>query len=449
MQSTTRTSYLATRPALWCAVLAMFASLFVVSPASHAAINEPSSLDATNLVLPDGITATIVSDYSKAPNPAAEGKTPYTCLGIYLVSSLSTPTVVHVTNLSLTEVQDGTNLLYGGPLSGYLTIQPNTLDSAFLPSSQALGRLSPGGYFSNPKQPKLTTAGSVPDVLNCQSASLGRMYGLTISSRVNYVFNHDLFLSGTVDLAAKTTYDISSVVAPTGFTPSLKYVDTESYVTSCITRDGRSTTIGIALKRDKGKGTYLASSGTYIATDVTVNGVAYETPGVPNLRSACVPVAIIPNDDLGDITGDREIAVAATIVKWGGVVKNSVKVQGSSKLYKFTLGTEGADGVAVTYDPKANQSFVWFTSKSRGSLVKCKSTAYDYSSMAAKYTSGADSTRGTLLVTKSAALKKPLATVSSGGADTYAVIGIPANVFLSAGTLTITGSVTASDSCTR
>ena len=449
MQSTTRTSYLATRPALWCAVLAMFASLFVVSPASHAAITEPSTLDTTGLSLPDGITATIVSDYSKAPNPAAEGRTPYTCLGIYLVSSLSVPTVVHVTNLSLTEVPDGANLLYGGNLSGYLTIPANTLDSAFLASSQSLGRLSPAGYFSNPNQPKLTAAGSVPDVLNCQSASLGRMYGLTISSRVNYVYNHDLFLTGSVDLAAKTTYDISSVVVPTGFTASLKYLDTDGYVTSCITRDGRATTIGIALKRDKGKAAYLTSSGTYIATDVQVNGVDYETPGIPNLRSACVPVAIIPNDDLGDITGDREIAVTATIVKWAGAIKNTIKVLGVSKMYKFSLGTDGTDAVAVTYDPKVNQSFVWFTAKSRGALAKCKATAYDFSSMAASYSADAATTRGKILVTKSSALKKPIATISSGGADTYAVVGIPTNVFKSAGTLNLTGSVTASDNCKR
>jgi len=427
----------------------MFASLFVVAPASHAAITEPSTLDTTGLSLPDGITATIVSDYSKAPNPGREGKNPYNCIAIYLVSSLSTPTVVHVSDLSLTEVPDGANLLYGGPLNGYLTVQPNTLDSAFLSSSQALGRLSPGGYFSNPNQPKLTTAGSIPDVLNCQSASIGRMYGLTIASRVNYVYNHDLFLTGTVDLATPATYDISSVVVPSGFTASLKYVDAEGYVTSCITRDGRATTIGIALRKDKGKAAYLASSGNYIATDVIVNGVSYDTPGIPNLRSACVPVAIIPNDDLGDITGDREIAVTATIGKWAGVVKNQIKVLGASKMYKFSLGTDGTDAVAVTYDPTANQSFVWFSSKSRGSLRKCKSTSYDYTSLVAKYVSNTVSTKGKILVTKSSALKKPIATVGSDGSDSYAVVGIPTNVFQSAGTVNLTGSVTASDSCTR
>jgi hypothetical protein len=449
MPSVARKNQFGRKPSLWFAVSALFVSLIAAVPAASAADSQLANLDYSGLALPDGITATLVAEDSKVPNVTKEGSKPYSCLAIYLVSSLSVPTVVHVSDLSLAEEDGGDSILYGGSLSGYLTIPPNTLDSAYLASSQALGRLSPAGYFSNPLSPKATSAGALPDVLNCQSADLGRMFGLTIQSRVNYLINHDLYLTGSVDLATPSTYDISSVTVPDGYTPTLKYRDSEGYSVSCITRDGRSTTIGVALKKDNTARTYITSSGTYIARNITVDGTEYASPGIPNVRSACIPVAVVPNDDTGDITGDREIFVTADISKWSAKVSNKIKVAGTAKMAKLQFGATDSDSAPVTYDPSIDKSFVWLTAKSRGTLAKCTGTTFSFTKVAATYQTDDGTSKGTLLVKSSSARKYPNAITSSSGVDSYAVLSIPGNVFLSDGKLTVTGDVTATDKCTR
>ena len=449
MPSVARKNQSGRKSALWFAVAALCASLVASVPAVSAAQLEPSEINTEGLFLPDGISLTMITDYSKVPSPAKEGANPYNCLGLYLVSSLSSPTVVHVTGLSLSEVQDGESILYGGALSGYLTIPPNTLNSAYLSSNQALGRLSPSGYFSNPLKPLATSNANIPDVLNCQSPEIGRMFGLTIPSRVNYVYNQDLFISGTVELASPSTYDVSSVVVPDGYTATTKYRDADGYAISCITRNGRATTIGVALKKNSSARTYLSSSANYIARDVTVDGTEYPTPGIPHVRTPCVPVAIIPNDDGGDVTGDRQMVIAATISKWSGSIINQTKLSGISRMAKYQWGMADSDGVQVTYNPTIDTSFVWLTAKSRGALAKCVGSSFTYAKIAGTYSADGVTTKGTLLVTKSSASKKPIAIGSSSGADTYALLSLAGNVFASDGKLMLTGSVVAADTCRK
>ena len=449
MSARARVNLRGRKPSALFAVVALCASLVASVPSASAVVGEPSNLDVSGLTLPDGITATLVGDYSKAPNVAKEGSKPYSCLAIYLVSSLSVPTVVQVSGLTLADEEGGESILYGEALSGYLTIPANTVDSAYLASSQALGRLSPAGYFSAPLSPKATSAGAIPDVLNCQSPELGRMYGLTIQSKVNFLVNRDLYLSGSVEVAASSTFDIASITGPTGYTPTLRYRDSEGYSVSCITRDGRSTTIGVALKKDDTARTYIPSSATYIARNVTVDGVEYPSPGIPNVRSACVPVAVIPNDDMGDMTGNRQIFVTAEIVKWPARVFNKTKIVGASKMAKLQFGATDGDSAPVTYDPAVDRSFIWLTAKSRGTLAKCTGTTFSFSKVAATYETEEGTAKSTLLVKSSSARKYPTAKTSSAGVDTYAVLSIPGNVFLTDGKLTVTGDIAATDKCTR
>jgi hypothetical protein len=275
------------------------------------------------------------------------------------------------------------------------------------------------------------------------------MFGLTIPSRVNYVFNQDLYLSGTVELASPSTYDISSVVVPDGYTAMMKYRDSDGYLLSCVTRNGRSTTIGVALRKNSAPRTYMSTSGTYIARDVTVDGTEYPTPGIPNVRTPCVPVAIIPNDDGGDVTGDRQMVISATISKWSASVVNQTKLSGISRMAKYQWGVVDGDGVPVTYDPTIDKSFVWITAKSRGALAKCVGSSFTYAKVAGSYSANGTTVNSTLLQTKSSSRKQPLAISSSGGADTFALLSLPGNVFASDGRLTLTGSVVAADTCSK
>lgn len=417
---------------------------------ASAIVTEPSTLNVDGLVLPEGISVTLVEDYSKVPNVSTEGTKAYSCIAIYLVSSLSVPTFVHVSGLSLAAEEGGESILYGGQLSGYLRVQPNTLNSAYLPSSQALGRLSPGGYFASPLAPRQTASGDIPNVLNCQSASIGRMFGLTVMSKMNYLVNNNLYLTGQVDIATPSTYDVSGVTTPEPFTPTLNYLDAEGYSVSCITRDGRNTTIGVALKYTTIARRFVTTSSSYIARNITIDGVEYPSPGIPNLRTPCVPVAVIPNDEMGDVTGDRAMTITADIVRWPGKVFNRTRLVGTSKMAKWQLGIVDRDSVAVTYDLRANRSFVWFTAKARtslASLAKCTSTTFSYAKLSGTYVANGQTLASSLLVRSSIARKYPSAIASSQGTDTYAVLSFPGNVFTSDGTLTITGDVTATDRC--
>jgi hypothetical protein len=419
-----------------------------VAPFASAATTKPSTINVDNLALPDGITAVMISDYSKAPDLKDDGAKPFSCLAIYLVSSLNSPTVVHVSGLTLATSDGGANILYGGSLSGYITVQGKTAESDFLPSSQALGRLSPSGTFSDQFVLRNPSAPAIPDVLNCQTASIGRMYGLTVSSKVNYLTNKTLYLAGQVDQATASTYDVSQLTVPEGFAAKTTFKNSHGYFSSCIKRDGRSTTIGVALKVSPPFAGY-AASGKYIARNVTVDGVSYPTPGIPNFRSTCIPVAVVPNDEMGDITGDHELVVTGDIIAWPGQVIKAFKVNGESKLYKVDLGAVDSDKLPVTYDPSTNKSLVWLTAKSRGSLAKCVSTTFDYAGLTATYVAGATRLRGTALVTTTKAKKYAAIKVTSGGVDTYAVMSLPGNVFESDGKLTLSGSLTATDVCTN
>ena len=167
------------------------------------------------------------------------------------------------------------------------------------------------------------------------------------------------------------------------------------------------------------------------------------------MRSACIPVAIIPNDELGDITGDREISITADIAKWSAKVSNKTKVAGTAKMAKLQFGTTDSDSAPVTYDPSIDKSFVWLTAKSRGTLAKCTGTTFSFTKVAATYETDDGTSKGTLLVKSSSARKYPTAITSSSGTDSYAVLSIPGNVFLADGKLTVTGDVTATDKCTR
>jgi hypothetical protein len=429
--------------------VALLSYLFVAVtvPAATAAATKPSTINVDNLVLPEGISAVMIGDYSKAPDLKADGAKPYSCLAIYLVSSLNSATVVHVSGLTLAASDGGTNILHGGSLSGYITVRRKTAGSDFLPSSQALGRLSPSGTFSNPLTLRNPSTPAIPDVLNCQTASIGRMYGLTVSSKVNYLTSKTLYLAGQVDLAKASTYDVSQLTVPEGFKADTTFTKGSGYLSSCIRRDGQSTTIGIALKVS-GPFAEYAASGKYIARNVTVDGVSYASPGIPNFRSTCIPVAIVPNDEMGDITGDRKLVITGDIIEWPGEVVSAVRVKGETKMAKVQLGAVDSDKIAVTYDPSTNKSLVWLTAKSRGSLPKCKSTTFDYAGLTSSYVSESASLRGTALVTTTKAKKYAAIKVTSGGADTYAVMSLPGNIFESDGKLTLSGNLVATDVCT-
>ena len=414
---------------------------------ASAAASKPSTINVDNLVLPDGITAVMIGDYSKAPDPKTDGTKQYSCLAIYLVSSLPTSTTVHVSGLTVAASEAGTNILYGGALSGYLTVRGNTAESEYLPSSQALGRLSPAGTFSDPYKLRNPSVAAIPDVLNCQTPSIGRMFGLTVARSDNYLTNKTLYVSGQVDTATASTYDVTSVTVPAKYKPVINYKTSDGYLSSCITRDGRSTIIGVAL-RQTGKFVRYAVAGKYIARNVTIDGVEYPTPGIPNFRSTCVPVAIVPNDDLGDITGDRSMFITANIVPWAGQIVNRISVTGATKLAKVQLGAVDSDTVAVTYNPTVNKSFIWLTAKSRGSLAKCTGTTFSFSGLVSSYVADGVTSRGVALVTTTTAKKYAAIKTSSGGADTYAVMSLAGNVFASDGKLTLSGSVVATDKCT-
>lgn len=440
---------LGTKSSLWLAIFTLCASIVAWAPTGSAKATELSTVDSSGMTLPDGISVTLIADDSKAPNPALEGSKPYSCLGIYLVSSLSVPTVVHVSGLTLSEEPGGDSILYGGTLNGYLTVPANTLDSSFLASSQALGRLSPGGTFSDPLHPKATAAGAIPDVYNCQSADIGRMFGLTITGKVNYLVNHDLYLGGSVDPAITSTYDVAGINVPSGFTATTRYRNSEGYAASCITRDGRSTTFAVALKKVGVAATYAQPGGNLIARNVIVDGVEYPSPGIPNVRKPCIPVAVIPNDDLGDITGDRQMYITADIVKWSGKIYDKTKLVGTSLMSNLKLGVADVDGTSVTYDPAVNKSFVWYTAQSIGTRPKCLNTGYSFSKVTATYTTRDGATNGSLLVRSTSARRYPKINLSPAGVNSYAILSLPGNVFLADGTIRVFGDVTATDKCTR
>jgi hypothetical protein len=428
--------------------VALLSYLFVAVavPAATAAGSKPSTINVDNLVLPEGISAVMIGDYSKAPDLEADGAKPYSCLAIYLVSSLNSATVVHVSGLTLAASDGGKNILHGGSLSGYLTVGRKTEGSEFLPSSQALGRLSPNGTFSNPLALRNPGHPAVPDVLNCQTASIGRMHGLTISSPIDYSTNKTLYLSGQVDPATASTYDITQLKVPKDFVAKTTFKTGDGYRSSCIKRNGQSTTIGISLKFS---GVYVPS-GKYIARNVTVDGVSYPTPGIPNFRSTCIPVAIVPNNEMGDITGDHSLVITGDIIPWSLKITDSIdKNFTQSKMVKFQLGAVDSDKVLVSYDPTPNvkKSFVWLTGKSRGSLANCSDTEFDYTGLSATYVAKGSTLLSERLVTKIKAHKYAVEKVSSGGDDTYAVLSFPGNIFERDGTLKLTGNLQAKDIC--
>jgi len=404
-----------------------------------------STINSDNLVLPEDISAFMIDDYSKSPNKATDGDKPYSCLAIYLVSSRNSATVVKVTDLTLATSSGGKNLLHGGALSGYLTVGRKTSGSDFLPSSQALGRLSPSGTFSDPVPFRNPGVAAVPDVLNCQTASIGRMFGLTVASDVEYRKGKTLYLSGQVEFAKPSKYSLSGVTVPDGYVAGLSYVDDHGYSVSCITRDGRFTTIGIALKNrnyspDSPDSQKYLPSGKYIARDVLIDGVSSPTLGIPNFRSLCIPVASVP----GDYTGDRTVVISANIIEWPGTVTNEATLTGDKKLAKVLLGAADSDEVPVTYDPSLKKSFVWLTAKSRGKL-DCVSTSFDYSGLTGTYVIDAKTIRGKALVETTTAKKFAAGKASSGGADTYAVMSFAGNVFDGDGELTLKGKIKATD----
>jgi hypothetical protein len=431
--------------------MALLSYLFVgsVAQSASAATTKPSTINVDNLVLPDGISAVMISDYSKAPDVKAEGTKPYSCLAIYLVSSLSRTTVVHVSGLTLATSDGGKSILYGKTLNGYLTIRGKTADTDALSSSQALGRLSPSGKYSD-LQASAISLNPVPDTYDCQSASRERMSGLTIDSSVDYLSNKTLYLAGQVDVATPSTYDIKSVTVPTGYEAVLAYKNASGYTASCITRDGQQTQIGIALKPSSPP-VSGAAAGPFIARKVTVNGVDYPTLGFPTARQVpqrCIPVAIVPNDATGDISGDHEIVITADIVEWQPSIVNNFTVTGS-KMAKIELGWSDSDKVKVTYSPVVKKSFLWLTTKSRGSLVKCSGTNFDLSGLTASYVASGVTTRGVKLLTSTAAKKYATSVASSGGGDTHAVISFSGNLFEDDGKLSLSGKGIATDQCKK
>jgi hypothetical protein len=89
------------------------------------------------------------------------------------------------------------------------------------------------------------------------------------------------------------------------------------------------------------------------------------------------------------------------------------------------------------------------TAKSRGALAKCVGSSFTYAKVAGTYSADGVTTKSTLLVTKSSSSKKPIAISSSSGADTFALLSLPGNVFASDGKLMLTGSVVAADTCRK
>jgi len=432
--------------------VALLSYLFVGSLAQSASAvtTKPSTINADNLVLPEGITAVMVIDYSKAPDVRAEGTNPYSCLAIYLVSSLNRTTVVHVSDLTLATSDGGRSILYGKKLNGYLTIRGKTAGTDALSSSQALGRLSPPGKYSDP-QASAISLNPVPDTYDCQSASRGLMSGLTIDSSVDYLSNKTLYLAGQVDVATPSTYDIKSVTVPTGYKAVLAYKNTSGYRASCITRDGQQTQIGIALNPSSPP-VPGAATGPFIARNVTVNGIDQPTLGFPTVRKRCIPVAIVPNDETGDISGDHEIIITADIVEWQPSIVNNFTVDRSnsnSKMQKIELGWSGGDKVIVTYSPVVKKSFLWLTTKSRGSLVKCSGTNFDLKGLTASYVASGVTTRGVKLLTSTSAKKYPTSKVGSDSEDTHAVLSFARNLFEEDGKLSLSGKFIATDQCSK